>query len=97
MSPRKERRVGSRDISEGKQRRNPVAEVREMRQGVLGWRVWGRASTVATTRRQEDGREREGLGRVKSAASVDIQGRCPAGSCCPLHLQHAWTPQFFKV
>lgn len=35
-----------------------MAEVREMRQGVLGWRVWGRASTVATTRRQEDGRER---------------------------------------
>lgn len=63
----------------------------------LGWRVWGKVrAAVATTGVREDSRER-GLGRVKPAVSVDIQGRCPVGICCPLHLQHAWTPQFFKV
>lgn len=56
----------------------------------------GEASVVATAGRT-GGQQGRGLGRVKPAVSVDIWGRCPAGICCPLHLQHAWTPQFFRV
>lgn len=87
MSIPEERKMGQ------SQRQDLVAVGKEGKESGFWAEVW----ECSGHRRKDRRAARRGLGHVKPAVSVDIQGKCPAGTCCPLHLQHAWTPQFFRV